>query len=142
MQAMLHPFLWMIPSRSFLTRAFRYFSLGRMACLKWNAGLATLVFRAAELHSSAPRPGFTNKKDHANLLPNEPGFMFPQSFAGVDLCSLDGKRAILCRADNATLQDVKRFLRTARCLAEAGQLPDVEVRRVPKYRKRQIPSHQ
>ena len=48
--------------------------------------------------------------------------MFLQSFAGVDLCSLDGERAILCRVDNATVQDVKRFLRTARCMIEAGQL--------------------
>ncbi|CAE7774494.1 PHPT1 [Symbiodinium necroappetens] len=46
---------------------------------------------------------------------------FTRRHLGVDLCSLDGKRAILCRVDNATLQDVKRFLRTARCMGEAPQ---------------------
>ena len=33
---------------------------------------------------------------------------------------MDGQRAILCRAGNATGRDVKRFLRTAKCLFEAG----------------------
>ena len=39
--------------------------------------------------------------------------------AGVDLFSLDGRRAILCRPSNATHQDVKRFLRTARVVCKA-----------------------
>ena len=38
---------------------------------------------------------------------------------GVDLFSLDGQRAILCRAENATHRDVKRFLRTATCVCKA-----------------------
>eukprot|EP00439_Symbiodinium_sp_Y106_P017297 s2939_g2.t1 len=42
-----------------------------------------------------------------------------QFLAGVDLFSLDGKRAVLCRAGNATHQDVKRFLRTANCVCKA-----------------------
>ncbi|CAE7433920.1 unnamed protein product [Symbiodinium microadriaticum] len=46
---------------------------------------------------------------------------FTRRHLGVDLCSLDGERAILCRVDNATVQDVKRFLRTARCMIEAPQ---------------------
>ena len=41
-------------------------------------------------------------------------------FGGADLFSLDGQRASLCRAGTATGQDVKRFLRTAKCLFEAG----------------------
>ncbi|CAE7356936.1 Ken-052 [Symbiodinium necroappetens] len=42
---------------------------------------------------------------------------------GVDLFSLDGKRAVLCRAGNATHKDVRRFLRTAKCVNEAGKTP-------------------
>ncbi|CAE7252874.1 unnamed protein product [Symbiodinium sp. CCMP2592] len=63
-----------------------------------------------------------------NAVPTQdlpPWFFERQNFTrrhlGVDLCSLDGKRAILCQTDNATLQDVKRFLRTARCLGEDPQ---------------------
>ncbi|CAE7208933.1 unnamed protein product [Symbiodinium sp. CCMP2456] len=63
-----------------------------------------------------------------NAVPTQdlpPWFFERQNFTrrhlGVDLCSLDGNRAILCRVDNATLQDVKRFLRTARCLGEDPQ---------------------
>ncbi|CAE7252991.1 unnamed protein product [Symbiodinium sp. CCMP2592] len=44
---------------------------------------------------------------------------FTRRHLGADLFSLDGERAILCRAGNATSQDVKRFLRTAKCLFEA-----------------------
>ncbi|CAE7440951.1 unnamed protein product [Symbiodinium microadriaticum] len=44
---------------------------------------------------------------------------FTRRRLGVDLFSLDGQRAILCRAGNATGRDVKRFLRTAKCLFEA-----------------------
>ncbi|CAE7249236.1 unnamed protein product [Symbiodinium sp. CCMP2456] len=44
---------------------------------------------------------------------------FTRRRLGVDLFSLDGQRAILCRAGNATGQDVKRFLRTSKCLFEA-----------------------
>ena len=40
---------------------------------------------------------------------------------GVDLFSLDGQQALLCRAGNATNKDVKRFLRTANCLFEVGE---------------------
>ena len=40
---------------------------------------------------------------------------------GVDLFSLDGQQAILCRAGNSKGKDVKRFLRTANCLFEAGE---------------------
>ncbi|CAE7218414.1 unnamed protein product [Symbiodinium sp. CCMP2592] len=54
-----------------------------------------------------------------------PWFFERQNFTrrqlGVDLFSLDGKRAVLCRAGNATHQDVKRFLRTANCVCKAPQ---------------------
>ena len=40
---------------------------------------------------------------------------------GVDLFSLDGQQAILCRAGNSTGKDVKLFLRTAYCVLEAGE---------------------
>ncbi|CAE7948686.1 unnamed protein product, partial [Symbiodinium sp. KB8] len=46
---------------------------------------------------------------------------FTRRHLGVDLFSLDGKRAVLCRAGNATHEDVKRFLRTANCVCEAPQ---------------------
>eukprot|EP00439_Symbiodinium_sp_Y106_P081998 s585_g21.t1 len=46
---------------------------------------------------------------------------FTRRHLGVDLFSLDGKTAVLCRAADATLEDVKRFLRTAKCISEAAQ---------------------
>ncbi|CAE7192775.1 unnamed protein product [Symbiodinium sp. CCMP2456] len=46
---------------------------------------------------------------------------FTRRHLGVDLFSLDGKRAVLCRAGNASHEDVKRFLRTAKCVSEASQ---------------------
>ncbi|CAE7570386.1 unnamed protein product [Symbiodinium sp. CCMP2456] len=46
---------------------------------------------------------------------------FTRRHLGVDLFSLDGKRAVLCRAGNATHKDVKRFLRTANCVCQAPQ---------------------
>ena len=45
----------------------------------------------------------------------------PLLMEGVDLFSLDGERAILCRAGNSSGKDVKRFLRTAHCVLEAGE---------------------
>ncbi|CAE7324342.1 unnamed protein product [Symbiodinium sp. CCMP2456] len=44
---------------------------------------------------------------------------FTRRRVGVDLFSLDGQQAILCRAGNSTGKDVKRFLRTANCVLEA-----------------------
>ena len=39
----------------------------------------------------------------------------------MDLFSLDGQQALLCRAGNCTNKEVKRFLRTASCLFEVGE---------------------
>ncbi|CAE7405594.1 irc3, partial [Symbiodinium sp. KB8] len=44
---------------------------------------------------------------------------FTRRRLGVDLFSLDGQQALLCRAGNCTNKEVKRFLRTASCLFEA-----------------------
>ncbi|CAE7745794.1 irc3 [Symbiodinium sp. CCMP2592] len=44
---------------------------------------------------------------------------FTRRRLGVDLFSLDGQQAILCRAGNSTGKNVKRFLRTAHCVLEA-----------------------
>ena len=43
------------------------------------------------------------------------------SLRGVDLLSLDGQHATLCRAGNVTHRDVKRFVRTARWACKAFQ---------------------
>ncbi|CAE7252868.1 unnamed protein product [Symbiodinium sp. CCMP2592] len=44
---------------------------------------------------------------------------FTRRHLGVDLFSLDGSHAILCDAGSATLQDAKRFFRTANCVCQA-----------------------
>ncbi|CAE7232649.1 FP2, partial [Symbiodinium sp. KB8] len=46
---------------------------------------------------------------------------FTRRRLGVDLFSLDGQQALLCRAGNSTGREVKRFLRTANCLFEVDE---------------------
>ena len=86
-----------------------------------------MVLRAAELHPEAARLGSARLLGIGSRLQmmSLPVLQPPQAsfLAGVDLLSLDGKHAVLCRTGNATQQDVKRFLRTANCICKAARSP-------------------
>ena len=49
-----------------------------------------------------------------------PGFVDVRSVAGVDLLSLDGRRAVRCSNTTLPCQEVKRFIRVARWIYKAA----------------------